>query len=272
MNTLRVLLVDDESLARRGLKIRLQKFSDVDIIGECQNGKEALKKINDCEPDVVFLDIQMPGIDGFQVVQHLQSDIMPLIIFVTAYDHYALEAFKIHAVDYVMKPAEEGRLREAVDRAHERKQHQSQEREKDKLVQMIVKLSGESSAVVEDMLKTDEGNISSKSSKGYADKISIKDRGKIRVLRVSEIQWVDAAGDYMCLHTGEETHILRTTMKDLVERLNPEIFQRIHRSTLVNIHFIQGANTEENGESYLQLEAGTRLKVSRAHKNILKIL
>jgi len=169
MKTLRVLLVDDEKLARRGLTIRLREFENIEIIGECQNGRQAIKSINELNPGLVFLDIQMPGINGFDVVKQLQSDNMPLIVFVTAFDHYAVDAFDIHALDYILKPIDEERLAQSINRAREYLANIQQHSQKSKLINMITHFSGKSPSSVLKMI--DNGDVVD----SYPTKIAIKD-------------------------------------------------------------------------------------------------
>ena len=263
MNTLSAIIVDDENLARRGLAVRLRELPQVDVVAECANGQEALAAIAQHTPDLVFLDIQMPGMDGFQVVNELQGDAMPMVVFVTAYDEYAVEAFRVHAVDYVLKPIDDDRLHEAVERALAHRDQQESSESKEKLVKLVMSITGESASGVEDML---EGG----GPESWPEKITIKDGNDIRFIRVSDIRWVDAAGDYMCIHAGGETHIMRITMKQLEAMLNPAVFLRVHRSTLVNTGCITGAQTLDNGEFLLNLEGGAQLKVSRSYRERIR--
>ena len=258
-SNLTTIIVDDESLARRGLKLRLAELDNIEIVAECKNGREAISAIRDFEPDLVFLDIQMPGLDGFGVVRELQADNMPLIVFVTAFDKYALNAFDIHAVDYVLKPIDESRLREAVARARERLAGTATDDQKQRLLEVIVDLTGKSESAIEEMLDTDEER--------YPDKLTIKDGSDVTLVPTHDIEWVDAAGDYMCVHAQGETHVMRSTMKDLETQLDPGTFQRIHRSTLVNLKRVVKLSSHINGEFFLTLDCGARLKMSRTYKN-----
>lgn len=263
---LRTIIVDDEHLARRGLYLRLQELPEIEIIAECSNGQQALQAIAEHSPDLVFLDIQMPGMDGFDVIAQLQSDNIPMIIFVTAYNEYAVDAFKVHAVDYVLKPLEEERLVEAVGRAAQHRAREDSSRSKEKLVEMMMGMTGASANSIEAMADTGA------ELKSWPEKLSIKDGNEIQFLRVSEIQWVDAAGDYMCIQSGGKTHIMRITMKQLEALLNPAIFLRIHRSTIVNSNRIVSAQTLTNGEYLLTLECDSQLKVSRSYRDKVKHL
>lgn len=190
MKNLRVLLVDDESLARRGLRIRLDKLENIEIVGECRNGREAIAAIRRLAPDLVFLDIQMPGIDGFKVVQALQSDNLPMIVFVTAFDSYALEAFNVHAMDYLLKPVETDRLHEAVERAREHSQAADEGNQKRRLIELVVQLTGERETVISRIAESGDMSL----IKHYPEKVVIKDSGRVTLIPVDEIDWIDAAG------------------------------------------------------------------------------
>jgi two-component system LytT family response regulator len=261
---LRTIIVDDEPLARRGLKLRLEENSSVELVAECANGEEALRAIAELSPDLVFLDIQMPVMDGFDVVRRLQGDNMPLVVFVTAFDEYAVEAFEINAIDYLLKPADEERLAAAVDRAIEHHQKQNLADHKRNLMDACIHLTGATAATIEE--------IAHGESSAYADKLSIKDGDEVQLVPVDTIDWVDAAGDYMCVHVAGVTHIMRSTMKQLEALLNPVKFIRIHRSTIVNADRITSAQGITNGEYLLTLENDSRLKVSRSYRDKIKHL
>lgn len=266
MNSLKTIIVDDESLARRGLALRLQQIPMVDVVTECANGQQALEAIAEHSPDLVFLDIQMPGIDGFDVIRQLQADNLPMVIFVTAFDQYAVEAFKVHAVDYVLKPIDDDRLHEAIDRAVAHHSQEESERSKQRLVDLMMGMTGASAASIEEMAQGD--NEPNK----WPEKLVVKDGSDIQLIKVADIHWVDAAGDYMCIHAAGETHIMRITMKQLEAMLNPARFLRIHRSTIINSDYISGAQTLGNGEYMLSLEGGAQLKVSRGFRDKVKQL
>jgi two-component system LytT family response regulator len=263
MKPLRAIVVDDEKLARRGLALRLANNPQVDVIAECANGQEALQVIGSESPDLVFLDIQMPGMDGFDVVCELQADAMPLVIFVTAFDRYAIDAFKIHAVDYVLKPIDEERLDEAVSRAVARHALQSLGNKQD----LMALVSGRNEASAAKELVLDDAP-----AQQWPERLTIKDGNEFQFIRVAEIQWIDAAGDYMCVHAGGKTHIMRTTMKHLESSLDPDRFIRVHRSSIVNTNSIASAASHDNGEYVLTLEGGARLKVSRSYRDRIKSL
>ena len=261
---LRAIVVDDEGLARRGLKIRLDQIGGVDVIAECKNGREAIASISAEQPDVVFLDIQMPGMDGFDVVRELQADNMPMIVFVTAFDHYAVHAFDVHAIDYVLKPVEEDRLRAAVNKARHQLDRQRGSNSKQQLLELIMNMTGKSEMGIDALVEA--------GGQSFPEKLTIKDGDQITIVPVVEIDWVDAAGDYMCVHARGETYVMRVTMKDLEKQLDPSVFQRIHRSTLININRVVKLISHINGEFFVTLESGARLKMSRTYKDKLQHL
>lgn len=261
---LKAIIVDDEELARQGLAMRLADMEGVQVVAECGNARDAIKAISEHEPDVVFLDIQMPGKSGLEMISEIQGDIMPMVIFVTAYDDYAVEAFKVHAVDYLLKPVETERLKEALDIARQQKSHDSLHDEKEKLMGMVVSLTGKSPAAIGAMMEEGEELVE------HPDRLAIKDGSSITFVPVRDIDWIDAAGDYMCVHVKGETHIMRTTMKELEAKLDPSIFQRVHRSTIVNLERVEKVSSHINGEFHLTLNCGTSLKMSRSYKDKVK--
>ncbi|MET1257098.1 LytR/AlgR family response regulator transcription factor [Aliikangiella maris] len=265
MEKIRTIIVDDESLARRGLNIRLKQFEDVEIVAECQNGREALQAIQAFSPQLVFLDIQMPGIDGFEVVKSLQGDSIPLIVFVTAFDQYAVDAFEVHAVDYVLKPVEEERLTLAIERVRQHIKQDATDNHKKRLMDLIANITGQSTAQIDKMLQNN-----ALPNETYPEKIAIKDRGETTLVMMQDIAWIEAAGDYMCIHANEQVHVLRSTMKDLEAKLNPQHFQRIHRSTIVNLNKIEKVCSHINGEYFLMLKGESRLKMSRSYRDKIK--
>jgi two-component system LytT family response regulator len=260
--TIRTILVDDEPLAIQGLELRLAAHEDVEIIDKCQNGREAIRAIKTHKPDLVFLDIQMPGFDGFSVVQGLMEVEPPLFVFVTAYSDHALKAFEAQAVDYLMKPVEESRLADTLDRVRQRLAEKRGIEEVDRLKEVIAEIAPDS---VENL--TDAGDQVSASR--FEKLINIKDRGQIFRVDVDTIERIDAAGDYMCIYTGDNTLILRETMKDLEKRLDPRRFQRVHRSTIVNLDLVKEVKPHTNGECFLVLGSGAQVKVSRSYRDVV---
>ena len=261
---LTALVVDDEKLAREGLALRLKELGSVEILEQCENGRTALRAIAELEPDVVFLDIQMPGVTGFELISRIQGDAMPMVVFVTAFDAFAVDAFQVYAVDYLLKPVEQDRLESAVNRCLERKAEQASSVDKQKLLKMVVSLSGRSEGAIRDVLLT--GDVLNKQT----DRLAIKDGSSTSFVPIREIDWIDAAGDYMCVHVGSETHIMRITMKELEARLDSSVFQRVHRSTIVNVDRVVKASSHVNGEYYLSLRSGATLKMSRSYKDKIK--
>ena len=258
--TIRTILVDDESLAIQGLKLRLQAHEDVEIIETCTNGREAIRAIKTHKPDLVFLDIQMPGFDGFSVVQGMMEVEPPLFIFVTAYSDHAIRAFEAQAVDYLMKPVDEGRLADALDRVRLRLSEKKQVQEAEKLREVLAEVAPDA---MHDFANGDED---APASNRFEKLINIKDRGQIFRVDVDSIERIDAAGDYMCIYTADNSLILRETMKDLEKRLDPRNFQRVHRSTIVNLSQVRQVKPHTNGECFLVLESGAQVKaVSYTH-------
>ena len=261
--TIRTILVDDESLATQGLMLRLQAHEDVEIIETCNNGREAIRAIKTHKPDLVFLDIQMPGFDGFSVVQGIMEVEPPLFIFVTAYMDHAIRAFEAQAVDYLLKPVEEGRLADALDRVRLRLSDKRQVQEAEKLREVLAEVAPQ--AMSDFIVAEEEGPASNR----FEKLINIKDRGQIFRVDVDSIERIDAAGDYMCIYTADNSLILRETMKDLEKRLDPRNFQRVHRSTSVNLSQVKQVKPHTNGECFLVLESGAQVKVSRSYRDVV---
>lgn len=260
--TIRTILVDDEKLAIQGLQHRLSSHPDVEIIDTCMNGREAIRSIKTHKPDLVFLDIQMPGFDGFSVVSGLMEVEPPLFVFVTAYSDHALRAFEADATDYLMKPVEEQRLADTLDRVRTRLTEKKGVEQAEQLREALTEHAPEAA---EEMA---EGGDTMAASR-FEKLINIKDRGQIFRVDVDTIERIDAAGDYMCIYTGDNTLILRETMKDLERRLDPRRFQRIHRSTIVNLDLVKQVKPHTNGECFLVLDSGAQVKVSRSYRDVV---
>ncbi|MCP4664496.1 MAG: response regulator transcription factor [bacterium] len=246
------IIVDDEPLAREKLRGFLESESDIEVIAECRDGAEALITIEQEKPDLVFLDVQMPELDGFEVLDNLDRTHLPTVIFVTAYDQYALKAFEVHAVDYLLKPFDRERFREALNRARielERRQVSGMKRHLEALLE----------------------DIESRRSK-YPERLVVKTSGRVVFLKVAEIDWVDAAGNYVKLHTGNESLLLRETMGRIEERLDPRQFLRIHRSTIVNIEGIRELQQQFHGDYVVILKTGQRLTLSRSYRDKIQEL
>jgi two-component system LytT family response regulator len=262
--TIRTILVDDEPLAIQGLELRLQEHEDVEIIDKCSNGREAIRSIKTHKPDLVFLDIQMPGFDGFSVVQGLMEVEPPLFVFVTAYSDHAIRAFEAQAVDYLLKPVEESRLADTLDRVRRRIQEKRGAEEVEKLKEVLTEVAPDAAEEFEAADGTGE-----MAANRFEKLINIKDRGQIFRVDVDTIERIDAAGDYMCIYTGDNTLILRETMKDLEKRLDPRRFQRVHRSTIVNLDLVKQVKPHTNGECFLVLDSGAQVKVSRSYRDVV---
>ena len=259
--TIRTILVDDEPLAIQGMELRLQAHDDVEISERCSNGREAIRAIKTHKPDLVFLDIQMPGFDGFSVVQGLMEVEPPLFVFVTAYSDHALRAFEAQAVDYLMKPVEEARLADTLDRVRQRLNEKRGAGEVEKLKEVLAEHAPD--AVTE---LSEGGEVA---SSRFEKLINIKDRGQIFRVDVDTIEMIEAAGDYMVINTGDNSLVLRETMKDLEKRLDPRRFQRVHRSTIVNLDLVKQVKPHTNGECFLLLESGAQVKVSRSYRDVV---
>jgi two-component system LytT family response regulator len=261
--TIRTILVDDEPLAIQGLQHRLEKHDDVEIVDTCSNGREAIRSIKTHKPDLVFLDIQMPGFDGFSVIQGLMDIEPPLFVFVTAFIDHALRAFDAQAVDYLMKPVDEDRLAGTMDRVRQRLSEKRSAGEAERLKEALAEHAPEAA---EEMAEAaPEGPAANR----YERMINIKDQGQIFRVDVESIERIDAAGDYMCIQTGDNTLILRETMKDLEKRLDPRRFQRVHRSTIVNLDLVRQVKPHTNGECFLVLDSGAQVKVSRSYRDVV---
>jgi two-component system LytT family response regulator len=261
--TIRTILVDDEPLAIQGLRLRLERHEDVEIVETCSNGREAIRAIKTQKPDLVFLDIQMPGFDGFSVIQGLMEVEPPLVVFVTAYTDHAIRAFQAQAVDYLMKPVEEERLADTLERIRQRLAEKRGAEEAGKLKEVLAEVAPEH---VDSM---SDGSEDAHAAGRYEKLINIKDRGQIFRVDVDSIEKIDAAGDYMCIYTGDNTLILRETMKDLEKRLDPRRFQRVHRSCIVNLDLVRQVKPHTNGECFLVLDSGSQVKVSRSYRDVV---
>ena len=259
---IRALIVDDEPTARRGIRLLLEQDPDVIVTGEAASGTEAVKRILADKPDLVFLDVQIPEMDGFHVLQTVNGRHAPAIIFVTAFDEHALKAFEVNAVDYLLKPYDDERFWAAVRRAKAELQHRQTDQLGAKLNQLLAyfQTSGEAPAAASGW------------DSGATDRILLKSGGEIFFLKADEIDWVEAEGDYMKFHTGGRTHLLRETMARLEARLDAKKFIRIHRSTMVNIDRVKKLSPSFAGEYAVILADGTKLKLSRGYYDRLQQL
>ena len=267
-NRIKTIIVDDEPLARKGLAIRLAEFEDIELIAQCQNGQEAINVVRSEKPQLVFLDIQMPGMNGFEVLQELQSSLdeeeMPLVVFATAYDQYALKAFEVHALDYLLKPVDDERLKECIEKIRVKISSSQNFDNQAKLVTLMSKLTGkDSETILQTLAQGDELEV-----KEYNSFIAVKDVGETTRIPVKNVVWIDAAGDYMCVHCADgETHILRKTMKQLENELDPNQFIRVHRSVIVNSVEVAKVLTLSSGEYVIQLTNKHEIRVSRSYRD-----
>ena len=271
MTILKTIIVDDEPLALKLLAAKLKKVPNVEVIAQCSNGREALNAVVELAPDLLFLDIQMPGISGLDVVKQLQNDTMPLIVFATAYEQYALEAFDAYAVDYVLKPIDDERIQRAVARALERFAIKSDEQSENKreVISAIAQIEQKHDKTVT-WMADDSTHQDPQSNDIKNRKIVIKDRDEIHLLKQQDIQWIDAAGDYVCVHALGETHVKRCTLKEMLVELDETQFKRVHRSTIVNLNFIDKVIPHTKGEFFLMMGEYDKIKVSRNYKDVVK--
>jgi two-component system LytT family response regulator len=230
---IQALVVDDESLARRNLTVLLRRDPHIGSVTECGSGLEAIEEIRKSKPDLVFLDVQMPECDGFDVLELLGSDLPPTIIFVTAYDQYALRAFEAGALDYLLKPFDDARFGRALNRAKEKLAHYPPPRR-------------------------------------AAERLVVRSQGQVLFLSVEDIDWIEAAGYYACLHVGSHTHILRRSLSELEQDLGDERFIRIHRSVVVNLDRVRGMDLQASGEYEVVLKSKVRLRLSRRYRKRLQ--
>jgi two-component system, LytTR family, response regulator len=247
MRNLRALVVDDEAPARRTLQLLLANHPDVQLLGECATGPDALETIERTDPDLLFLDVHLPGFSGFELLERMKTERPPTVIFVTAYDEHAIRAFDASAADYLLKPFDDERF----DRALERAKARVRQRELEKLAPRLASLQ---------------------TPIPFLDRLAIRDSGRIFVVRVAEIDWIEAYDYYVQLHLHGRAHLLRERMHHLEARLDPRRFVRIHRSAIVNIERVKELQPFFHGEYTVLLEDGTRLKLSRTYRDRLELL
>ena len=243
---LRALIVDDEALARGRLRKLLTTAADLEVVGECSNGPEAVAFIRECRPDLAFLDVQMPEVSGFDVLRALPHDIWPAVIFVTAHDQHAVQAFEIHALDYLLKPFTQGRLLAAVERARQHLETRSHAANRG-LAQLLV---------------------SSRAESDYLSRFAVKSGADVLFIPVEDIDYLESAGNYLVLHTRAGNHIIRETLTNVETRLSPQQFHRISRSVLVNLERVKRLQSTPRGEYLLILDNNQQLLMTRAVKEI----
>jgi two-component system LytT family response regulator len=248
--SIRTMIVDDEPLACERIRMLLHGEPELEIISECRNGKDALQAIEKLKPDLVFLDVQMPELTGFEVLDRLDPARMPVVIFVTAYDQYALKAFEVSALDYLLKPFDRERFKRALDRARAELERRTTGAVNEKVLRLLSEMQR---------------------SKKYVDKLIVRAGGRVLFLRADEIDWIEAAGNYVRLHAGKEEYLYRETMTKLEEQLNPERFARIHRSTIVNIERIKELQPWFRGDYVILLRDNSKLILSRTYRGRLSL-
>jgi two-component system, LytTR family, response regulator len=249
VNTIRTLIVDDEPLARERIKRFLAAERDLELVGECAEGHEAVAAIRALKPDLVFLDIQIPELDGFGVLKAVGVAEMPAVIFVTAYDRYALQAFDVNALDYLLKPYNRERFRKAVERARAHLSNGAKGELNERLLSLLENFKSEPSR--------------------HLERLMVKSSGRVFFLRAEELDWIEAEGNYLRLHVGRESHLVRETMNRLASKLDPDKFLRIHRSTLVNIERIKELQPLFSGDYVVILRDGKQLTLSRSYRDKL---
>lgn len=247
------MIVDDEPLARRGIRLLLEQEPDFVFTAECGSGPEAVDMIRRDPPDLVLLDIRMPEMDGFEVIEQIGVDRMPVVVFVTAFDEYAIRAFDARAVDYVLKPLDEDRFRETLDRVRSRFRTVEVGRLRDEVRALI-------ESVRSSRLESDSG---------YLQRLVVREAGRVFFLQCGEIDWMETAGNYVKLHAGPRTHLIRESMANLEERIDPDMFIRIRRSAMVNIDRIVDLQQIHDGRYLFRLADGTRLESSRRYRSNL---
>jgi len=249
LNNIRTLIVDDEPLARERIKRFLSDERDLELIGECSEGHAAVEAIRTLKPDLVFLDVQIPELDGFGVLNAVGLAEMPAVIFVTAYDRYALQAFDVNALDYLLKPYNRERFRKAVERARALLSNGAKGELNERLLSLL------------ENFKTEPAR--------HLERLMIKSSGRVFFLRTAELDWIEAEGNYLRLHVGRESHLVRETMNRLASKLDPDKFLRIHRSTLVNIERIKELQPLFSGDYVVILRDGKQLTLSRSYRDKL---
>jgi two-component system, LytTR family, response regulator len=270
---IRTLVVDDEPLAREGIRLLLQGDPEIAVVGECGSGPEAIAAIARLRPDLLFLDVQMPEMNGFEVMAALHQEQVPAVIFVTAYDRYALRAFDVHALDYLLKPYDDERFYDALRRA---KQHLCLSRVSDLSQRLISLLESYGAygdmAVVGDVLGRPRPPASASRGEPYLARLAIRDVGRVVFLGMDEIDWIEAADYYVQIHAGSKSYLHRESMNSLEDRLDPARFLRIHRSAIVNRERIKELRSQGRRDLTVVLTGGTELKVARSQREKIQAL
>lgn len=247
--SIRTVIVDDEPLAREGLRGFLTDHPDVEIVGECGSGKEAVRAIEALRPDLVFLDIQMPELDGFGVLRELGPEKTPAVVFVTAHDEYAIDAFEVVALDYLLKPVERARFERSLERARAQLGAGGVEELRNRVLRLLDQLGREDELL---------------------DRIVVKSRGRVSFVSVRDIRWIEAEGNYARLHVSDGDHLIRETMASLERRLDPKRFARVHRSAIVNLDRVREIQPWFKGDLMVILDTGEEVALSRKYRKKLR--
>ncbi len=248
---IRALIVDDEPLTRERIRTLLAEHRDVEVIGECRDGQEAVNAILAEHPDLVFLDVQMPELDGFEVIKALSAEDLPAIVFVTAFDEYAIRAFEVNAIDYLLKPINPARFERAVRRAIDRLQQSNAREPERKLFDFVERWRAEQQ---------------------YATRFVVRSGSKLSFVRVSDVDWIDTADNYVRLHVSGREHLVRDTLKSVESQLHPEMFIRVHRSIIINLDRVETVEPYFHGEYVVTMKDGAKLTTSRSYSERLRTL
>lgn len=256
MTAIRTVVVEDEPISRDRLVSLLAEEPGIEVVGTCADGRTAAETIDRAEPDLVLLDIQLPELDGMTLARSLSGSRRPAVVFITAHDHYALPAFEIHALDYLLKPFSEARFRESVAHVRQHLQHQ--------------RATALGQQILEMMPEVGHAGLPAVPVPRAPQRIAVKGGGRVYFVKTADIDWCEAAGNYACLHAGGRTHLIRETMSRLEATLDPQQFARIHRSVIVNVDRVEEVRTTLNGDHLVWLHDGTRLTMSRGYREVLQ--
>jgi two-component system LytT family response regulator len=267
MDRIRVMVVDDEPLARSGLKKLCDRDPELELVGECADGRSAVAAIEQVEPDLLLLDIQMPEMDGFEVLHAVGLEHMPQVIFVTAYDQFAIRAFEVHALDYLLKPFDDDRFFQAIARAKQAIRQPNMAELHDRLLDLLAAVGLQERTAVS---RSHDSNSSAARGERYLSRIAVKEMGSVRLLSVDEIDWIQAANYCVKLHAGNKVHVIRESMKSLESRLEPTRFFRVSRSAIVNLDRIREIQPFGRGAQIVILQDGTQVMLSRSRRDVLE--
>ncbi len=248
---IRALIVDDEPLPRERIRSLLESHGEIEVVGECEDGEEAVTAIEAESPDLVFLDIQMPELDGFEVVSALRSEQLPAIIFVTAYDEYAIKAFEVDAIDYLLKPVSPERFEQALERATSRLATHATPESNSKLFDFLDRVRAE---------------------RGFVKRFVVRKGSKLSFVRIADVDWIDVTSNYIRLHVAGTRHLVRQTLKSVEGQLDPDVFIRVHRSIIINVDRVESVEPHLHGEYEVTMQDGTRFTTSRSYSSRLRAL